>query len=79
MIELVQRGELFTFIYKTGPLSENTVWFYLIQLVEVLQHLHSKNVAHRDLKPENLLLDLQWNMKVADFGFATIIQGQNET
>jgi len=25
VIELVQRGELFTFIYKTGPLSENTV------------------------------------------------------
>ena len=34
--------------------------------------IHSKNVIHRDLKSHNLLINAEWETKVADFGISTI-------
>ena len=39
--------------------------------------MHSKGVGHRDLKPENILFDKNYVLKIADFGFATYLNGRN--
>jgi len=47
------------------------VWNLLIQLVAALRYLHfEKRVVHRDLAPSNVLIDGDFNLKLADFGLA---------
>ena len=44
--------------------------FYLAELVEVLQYIHSVGIVHRDLKPENLMVSSDGHLKLIDFGTA---------
>jgi mitogen-activated protein kinase 1/3 len=37
-----------------------------------LKFIHSAGIIHRDIKPSNLLIDSDLNLKIADFGLATI-------
>jgi len=42
-----------------------------------LDSVHRKGMTHRDLKPENLLFDSDFNLKIADFGFAAPLEGRD--
>lgn len=32
--------------------------------------MHSKNIIYRDIKPENIMIDMDGNLKIADFGLS---------
>mmetsp|Transcript_17348 Transcript_17348/g.17030 ORF Transcript_17348/g.17030 Transcript_17348/m.17030 type:complete len:91 (+) Transcript_17348:1272-1544(+) len=42
------------------------------KILEGVDYLHRSNIAHRDLKLENIIIDKSKNVKIIDFGFATM-------
>lgn len=79
VLEMVGGGELFDFISLGGRLSEATACHFFTQLLQGLDFMHKRGFAHRNLKPSNLILDSNFNLKIADFGFAAPIAGRDES
>ena len=72
VMDYIAGGELFERIIEKEYLEEKEAVQYLRQLINGLQHMHSKNIVHLDIKPENILcVDATSNrIKLIDFGLA---------
>jgi len=79
VLEFAPGGELFDFLMFTGRFNDEATRTYCHQFLAGLEAMHSIGIAHRDLKPENLLMDADFNLKIADFGFATEFKAENGT
>jgi len=75
-LELAPGGELFDFLMYTGGFEEQIAASYFNQLLGALATAHSLGISHRDIKPENILLDGDFQLKLADFGLAAIDHDQ---
>ncbi|GER83241.1 hypothetical protein KTAU_18780 [Thermogemmatispora aurantia] len=61
-----------------GPLDEATVMGWGLELCAVLHYLHTRSQAiiFRDMKPANVMLTLDGQLKLIDFGIARIFKSQ---
>lgn len=71
-MEYVEGGDLFDYLVHRGNLPEDEAVKYLCQILDALDYCHAFKICHRDLKPENILMDKELNLKIADFGFASL-------
>ncbi|XP_012940438.1 serine/threonine-protein kinase PLK4 isoform X2 [Aplysia californica] len=79
VIEICHNGELQRYLRsRAEPLSEEEARRLMRQTVEGILYLHSHGILHRDLTLSNLLLTRDMNVKIADFGLATQLQGPDE-
>ncbi|KAG7261186.1 hypothetical protein CRUP_038296 [Coryphaenoides rupestris] len=65
-------GKLFDYLVKKGRLTPKEAGKFFRQIISALDFCHSHSICHRDLKPENLLLDEKNNIRIADFGMASL-------
>lgn len=71
LLQLVQYGEILDYVQFTGKFSEPVCRYYFKQIIDGLAYLHNDiGVCHRDMKLDNILLDANFNIKLADFGFS---------
>lgn len=70
-------GSLKDLIKREGKLTPIRALEILEQVGAALSHAHSKGIIHRDLKPGNILLDENGKVRVADIGFAKVLNQAN--
>jgi serine/threonine protein kinase len=78
-LELINGGELFTYLRGVGRFPVDQARIYIAQIILIFDYLHNKNIIYRDLKPENILIHKSGFLKLTDFGFAKIVEGRTYT
>ena len=77
IMEYCKRGELFDYIVNHKRIKEEEASIFFYQLINGVEHIHSKGIAHRDLKPENILLTQDKIIKIIDFGLSHEFNGED--
>jgi serine/threonine protein kinase len=70
IMEHVEGTDVARLLQERNRLPPATVLTIASQVCAALQYAHQQGVTHRDIKPANVLLDLDGQVKVADFGLA---------
>nr|POE79556.1 serine/threonine-protein kinase ark1 [Quercus suber] len=70
ILEFAGRGELYKHLRKAHRFAEERAAQYIAQMAAALRYLHRKHVIHRDIKPENILVGLNGEIKISDFGWS---------
>eukprot|EP00980_Cylindrotheca_fusiformis_P018291 scaffold5966_cov118-Cylindrotheca_fusiformis.AAC.16 len=78
VMELVSGGDLFDRIVQQEKYTEVDARRAMRRLLSAIHYLHETcHIVHRDLKPENILCASPTHVKLADFGLAKIVKGDN--
>ncbi|KAJ1992210.1 Protein kinase [Dimargaris cristalligena] len=68
VMEYMEGGAL-TDIIDNNNLSERQIATICFEVTKGLQHLHSQSIIHRDIKSDNILMGIEGQVKITDFGF----------
>ncbi len=78
--ELIEGKTLKQLIKEEGILTESQIQNLLLNLLPVLEYVHSEGIVHRDIKPDNIIIRKKDNKPVLiDFGAVREIMGTTVT
>jgi eukaryotic-like serine/threonine-protein kinase len=71
-MELVEGGSLEDVLQRRGRLPWEQVVEYALQMCAALECSHRHGIIHRDVKPANFLIAANSQLKLSDFGLASV-------
>lgn len=75
-MELMEGGSLHDLIAEKGALAEENALHLVLEVLKGLSFAHEKGLVHRDLKPANILLTVDGDAKLGDFGLALSVRSK---
>lgn len=70
VMEYVGQGSLADKVKNDGYLSEPMATKYVTQVAQALDYIHQRKMNHLDVKPANVMLDVDDNAVLIDFGLS---------
>lgn len=69
VMEKIEGMTLNKLIYR-NPGSRQELAHLMLQIIDVVAYLHSRDIYHRDIKPGNIMVTVDHTVKLIDFGYA---------
>lgn len=79
VLEYVEGVSLEELIRRHRYVQEDAALLILREVCRALAYAHERGVVHRDIKPANILISSRGEVKLVDFGIATIHGGEEES
>lgn len=73
LLEICPNQSLMELLKTRKRVSEPEVRYFMVQIIGAVKYLHSRRVIHRDLKLGNIFFDPEMNLKIGDFGLASVL------
>ena len=78
IMEYINGGNLLSFVKKHRKVSEKTSKLLFKQIILGIKYIQEQNIVHRDIKLENILIGLNNNIKICDFGIGRVLSSPDE-
>jgi serine/threonine protein kinase len=79
VLEYVPGETLKERIRRDGPMDVAPALAYAIEIARALGAAHERQIVHRDVKPQNVLLSVEGQAKITDFGIARTLTEEGLT
>jgi serine/threonine protein kinase len=78
-MDYIEGSTLRSIVERRHTLPQEDAISVVVEICRAVAHAHSKGIIHRDLKPENVMIDMEGDVFVLDFGLARAVEDTSLT